>query len=137
MAIQILGEEDVTKFILFTSEEHPSQGTLPELKYKLIGLWKLNNQIIRAFFEATEVPKENHELAYYRWEPAANMARAKHFYFNVPDAAGMSLKHNFITKLVRGRDGVPEYLEDICGNFSPLSLKDILKSQVYSEDILS
>jgi hypothetical protein len=129
MSIQILEEEGFTKFIVFTPEEHPSQGPLPELKYKLIGLWKLNKSIVRAFFEAEEIPIENNESAFYRWEPVISPARSKHHYFYVPGAAGLSLKQNHLQKLVRSGDEAPTYLEDICGNFSPLSLQDLIESQ--------
>jgi len=128
VAIQILDSEEPT--IRFTEEVHPVQGPLPALNYKLLGLWQHNGIILRAYFEALEIPTEHNEIGFYRWEPALTNSRAKYNYFNVPNAAGMFLKPALVTRMVRSGDNVPEVLEDICGNFSPLSLRDLFKSHI-------
>ena len=128
MAIQIL--ESTQPVIRFTQETHPVQGPLPSLDYNLLGLWQYNGVILRAYFEAKEIPTEHNEVGFYRWEPALTAARAKHSYFNVPNGAGLFLKPALVTRMVRSWDNAPEAIEDICGNFSPLSLRDLIKSHI-------
>jgi len=127
MAIKIVDEGQQ---LLFTEEVHPVQGPLPALNYKLLGLWQHKGVILRAYFQANEIPTEHNEVAFYRWEPALTAVRAKYQYFNVPNAAGLFLKPALVTRMVRSGGDVPEVLEDICGNFSPLSLRDLLKSHI-------
>lgn len=129
MAIKIV-EEGGNRFIEFTEELHPVQGPLPTLRYPLLGLWQHNTIIVRAYFEADQVPMEHNEIGLYRWEPALTALRAKYRYFNVPGGAGLFLNPAQATRMVRSGDDVPQRLEDICGNFGPLSLRDLVKSHI-------
>lgn len=129
MAIRIV-EPDGHRRIRFTEEVHPVQGPLPSLEYPLLGLWQHNGILLRAYFEADQIPTEHNEIGFYRWEPALTALRAKYLYFNVPRAAGLFLKPALVTRMVRSGDNVPQILEDICGNFGPLSLRDLVKSHI-------
>lgn len=127
MAIRII-EDGPKRLIQFTEEVHPVQGSLPTLTYELLGLWQHNGTLLRAYFEADQIPTEHNEIGFYRWEPALTNLRAKYLYFNVPGGAGLFLKPALVTRMVRSGDNVPQRLEDICGNFGSLSLRDLVKS---------
>ena len=129
MAIRLV-QESGQLLLRFSEEIHPVQGPLPELTYKLVGLWQHNTVLLRAYFEAEQIPMEHKELGFFRWEPALTTLRAKYCYFSVPGGAGMFLKPALVTRTVRQWDSVPQSLGDICGNFGPLSLQELVKSHL-------
>lgn len=125
-----LSDEKSKLYLEFTTETHPVTGPLPPLRYPVIGLWQHAGTIIRAYLEASEIPVEHGEIGLFRWEPAITPLRARFWYYNVPGGLGLYLKPALVTRMARSGDDVPQILEDMCGNFPPMSLKDLIKSHL-------
>lgn len=127
MAIKL----DPDGHVRFTSENHPVTGPLPELRHKLVGLWAHDGTILRAYFEAPQIPLEHREIGYYRYEPALTNLRARYFYFWVPGYAGMILKPAVLTRLAQKWDApLPETLEDLCSQFPVLYTQDLSRLSI-------
>lgn len=88
--------------IIFKRSYAPNVGPLPELSYKLIGLWTYKDIVVRVLFEAPEIPVQNTELIFHRYEGEniVHQGQANYRYFASAGYAGMILnKKTFSKKL--------------------------------------
>jgi hypothetical protein len=132
-------------------------GPLPNLKYRLVGLWRHDDVVLKAIFEAPHVPVQHGEPILHRYESnmTVQQGQANYRYIVIPGYAGMVLKrlpYAYANAWLRmsldenRRDMeawtatqtperletlVFEQIEDVLGHFDPILV--CLKPQVQEE----
>lgn len=86
--------------VIFKKDYRPATGPLPELRYDLTGLWVYENVVVRAIFKAPQVPMQNGELIFHRYESETitHQGQASYRYFSAAGYAGMILTKKALAK---------------------------------------
>lgn len=87
--------------IHFDGRYHPNKGPLPQASYTLAGAWVYKEKLIKAVWQARDLPSQDGELILHRYEgPSITQpTQANYRYFVAPGYAGMVLNNQAYGKM--------------------------------------